>query len=115
MPAARADRKLLRILDANFNRAREGLRVCEDVVRLGYDHRLLTQQLKRLRHGLNRAAGALPVSWRELLDARSSGSDVGRAQPHLTSQREAGIKTLFRVNAQRAKEALRVLEEAARP
>ena len=119
MAAARAarhrvDRKLLRILDANLNRAREGLRVCEDVARLGYDDEEITAGLKRLRHRLNGLVRTLPLSWRDLLAARGSDRDVGRRTPHLTSQRGAGVRALFLVNAQRSKEALRVLEEGAR-
>lgn len=112
--AARVDRKLLRILDANLNRAREGLRVCEDVVRLGYDDPRLTARLKRVRHGVAAAGRRLPVPWRVLLGARASQRDVGRRGGHLTSQRRATVQTLFIVNMQRAKEALRVLEEGCR-
>lgn len=120
----RVDRKLLRILDANLNRAREGLRVCEDVVRLGYNDPELTRRLKRVRHGVTAAGRRLPVPWRALLAARASDRDVGRRTGHLpsprlrqtglTSQRRATVHTLFLVNLQRAKEALRVLEEGSR-
>ncbi|MBI4227534.1 MAG: hypothetical protein HY600_04595 [Candidatus Omnitrophica bacterium] len=112
--AARVDRKLLRILDANLNRAREGLRVCEDVVRLGFNDPVLTARLKRLRHGVAAAARRLPVAWRTLLEARGVERDVGRRGGHLTSQRRGTVRSLFIVNAQRAKEALRVLEEGSR-
>jgi len=112
--AARVDRKLLRILDANLNRAREGLRVCEDVVRLGYDDPVLTVRLKRVRHGVTAAGRRLPVSWRAVLTARGADRDVGRRTGHLTSQRRGTVQTLFIVNMQRAKEALRVLEEGCR-
>ena len=112
--AARVDRKLLRILDANLNRACEGLRVCEDVVRLGYDDPVLTARLKRVRHGVAAAGRRLPVSWRTLLAARGADRDVGRPMGHLTSQRHGTVQTLFLINLQRAKEALRVLEEGCR-
>ena len=112
--AAPIDRKLLRILDANLNRAREGLRVCEDVVRLGYDDPLLTARLKRIRHGVTTAGRRLPVPWRALLAARGADRDVGRPFGQLGSRRGATIRTLFLVNIQRAKEALRVLEEGCR-
>lgn len=114
MARAAVDRKLLRMLDANLNRAKEGLRVCEDVVRLGYDDAELTARLKRVRHGVAAAARRLPVSWRTLLEARGVARDVGRHDGHLTSQRRSTIRTLFIVNIQRAKEALRVLEESCR-
>lgn len=125
------DRRVLRIMDANLNRAREGLRVCEDVVRFGYDDATLALRLKRVRHGVTAACRRLPVSWRTLLAARASDRDVGRRTGHLpsprlrqtglpdrqtglTSPRRATVRTLGLVNLQRAKEALRVLEESGR-
>ena len=46
------DSKLLRLLDANANRAREGLRVVEDYVRFMLDNRGLAADLKDIRHEL---------------------------------------------------------------
>ncbi|MEN6495839.1 MAG: hypothetical protein ABFD16_16275, partial [Thermoguttaceae bacterium] len=43
---------VLRVLDAAWNRAREGLRVVEDYTRFVLDDRHLTEQLKQLRHEL---------------------------------------------------------------
>lgn len=110
----RVDRRLLRILDANLNRAREGLRVCEDVVRFGYDDPALSLRLKRLRHGVTTAGRRLPVPWRALLAARGVARDVGRRTGHLMPPRGRGVPALFLANSQRAKEALRVLEEGCR-
>ena len=39
-----------RILDANFNRAREALRVMEDYARFELNHTRLSSQAKQLRH-----------------------------------------------------------------
>ena len=109
-----ADRRWLRIVDANLNRAREGLRVCEDVARLGYDDPQLTGDLKRVRHEVTAAGRRLPVSWRDLLAARGAERDVGRRFDSLTTPQRGTMQTLFIVNMQRAKEALRVLEESCR-
>ena len=57
--------QILRVLDANINRAREGLRVCEDLVRFclaaptakkpgGRRWRVHIQRLRALRHALGR-------------------------------------------------------------
>lgn len=108
------DRRVLRILDANLNRAREGVRVCEDVARLGYNDAALSVRLKRVRHGVTTAGRRLPVSWRTLLAARDAQHDVGRRAGQIGSRRRATIRTLFVVNMQRSKEALRVLEEGCR-
>ena len=43
--------KLLRIIDANLNRAREGLRVCEDISRFALGDKTATRALKSIRHG----------------------------------------------------------------
>ena len=40
----------LRILDANLNRLREGIRVIEDILRYGFNHKDFALQLKNLRH-----------------------------------------------------------------
>ena len=43
----------LRILDANFNRAREGLRVVEDILRYGKNKEDLFKKIKNIRHRLS--------------------------------------------------------------
>ena len=72
-----ADRRL-RLLDANLNRASEGLRVAEDVSRLHWCLPGFAAELKELRHRLlavgERAAG----SRQALLRARDIEGDVGR-------------------------------------
>ena len=50
-----------RILDANFNRAREAARVLEDYCRFVLDDRILTEEVKSMRHGLGHAASRLPA------------------------------------------------------
>ena len=45
---------MLRLLDANLDRAREGLRVAEDWARFGLDRRDLVEGLKDLRQQLGR-------------------------------------------------------------
>lgn len=103
--------KLLRIMDANFNRAKEGLRVCEDVCRYGLDRRILTKQLKDLRHALTLAFESLNV--KELLVARDIETDVGRGSTVSEFKRES-LGDVFYANAQRVKESLRVLEEVTK-
>ncbi len=103
--------KLLRMVDANFNRAKEGLRVCEDVCRYGFDRKTLTKQLKDLRHGLTSTVESLNI--RELLTARDIQSDVGRGSTVSEFKRES-LQDVFYANAQRVKESLRVLEEVTK-
>ena len=61
--------KILRIIDANFNRIKEGFRVIEDGLRFYYDEKELTEKLKRIRHRfteeiIKRFGNDLPL-WRE--------------------------------------------------
>ena len=51
----------LRIIDANFDRASEGLRVVEEYARFVLDDSGLTDQAKALRHRLISALRSLPT------------------------------------------------------
>ena len=100
--------KLFRIIDANFNRAKEGLRVCEDVCRFVVNDRTKTRQLKKLRHDLTAAVNAL--SLQSLIQSRDIERDVGKKSVSLESKRD-NINDILYANSQRVKESLRVLEE----
>jgi len=99
--------KTYRVIDANLNRAREGLRVCEEVVRFVLDDALLTRRLKRLRH---RITDVLEKSSGTLLKARDSNSDVGRNRVKDLRMRFS-YRDIFLANMERVKESVRVLEE----
>ena len=75
LPDTTAEVDACRIIDANFNRAREAARVLEDHCRFALDDRFLTEQVKELRHGLAEAARKLPQN--ALLAARETLRDVG--------------------------------------
>ena len=62
------DAAIARILDANFNRAREAVRVMEDYARFVLDDPRLSEQAKGLRHGL---AEAIEVELPRIDDTRS--------------------------------------------
>jgi thiamine-phosphate pyrophosphorylase len=104
-------RRIFRVLDANFNRAREALRVLEDLFRLGGDDAPHARRLKALRHGLNDFESELGLGGGELSAFRDAGSDVGRAAP---AKPYGSREELARANARRLQEALRVLEEFGR-
>ncbi len=105
------DKSLYRILDANFNRAKEGLRVCEDLCRYIWDQRTLTRAFKDLRHQLTGIMAGLDTQ--KVLEARHIQGDVGRATIVSESKRD-DIKTVFCANTQRVKESMRVLEEVTK-
>ena len=103
---------LARIIDANVNRAKEGLRVCEEIARFLLNNRLLTLQLKRLRHRIDALVVYLPPK-ELLLRGRRARADVGRPADSYELRRK-GYEDLFFANIQRVKESLRVLEEFAK-
>ena len=98
-----------RIIDANINRAKEGLRVCEEIVRFVLESRQLSARLKKIRHKITFLAESLG-SQDDLLKGRASLKDVGRAILAGELRRE-GLRDIFSANMQRVKESVRVLEE----
>jgi len=102
---------IYRILDANLNRAREGLRVCEDVTRFVLDSEALSKELKALRHGIASALRSMPSGAKRLLEARDSEGDVGKGSKRPSEMKRSGAPDIFTANIQRVKESLRVLEE----
>ena len=105
------DKDVYRIIDANLNRSREGLRVCEEVARFGLSSPRLTKELKSVRHAVSLIAKAHYKKRGSLSCARNSSTDVGRVSRKPSEMRRSGFSDIFTANAQRAKESLRVLEE----
>jgi thiamine-phosphate pyrophosphorylase len=98
-----------RIIDAAANRAREALRVLEDYCRFVLDDRMLTEELKQMRHRLVQALKPLP--WSQLLESRHTQGDVGTTlTAPLEGERES-LAAVVTANAKRLQEALRSLEE----
>lgn len=101
---------VIRIIDANLNRALEGLRVCEEILRFYISTRNPTRRLKDLRHRIVSSTRKLNIPYRMLLESRDSLGDVGRLTSTGETKRE-GLSDIFIANLQRTKESLRVLEE----
>ncbi len=100
--------KILRILDANANRAREGLRVVEDYCRFVLDDAELSGAIKRMRHDVTDQMNAIGTA-SALLGARDSESDVGAREPETNAQ--PAPRDVVMANVKRAQEALRCLED----
>lgn len=99
-----------RLLDANVNRASEGLRVLEDIARFAANDAALSTDLRTMRHSLAELVRSADL---QLLSFRDSTSDVGRE----SGLRVGGQRDLFsviRANAKRVEESMRVIEEVAR-
>lgn len=96
---------LYRILDANLDRAREGLRVIEEWCRFGLEEVALTEQCKHWRQEL--------AQWHhpELRSARNTPDDPGTALTHPQEAIRSSIEQVLQANFARVEEALRVLEE----
>lgn len=96
-----------RIIDANLNRLTEGLRVVEDVVRLGLEDRRLLAGIRKLRTQVGRDARALR---RRVISSRRSETDLGRDDRFDRTKRRS-LEDVLLANFKRAEESARVLEE----
>jgi len=101
-----------RIIDANINRAREGLRVCEEITRFIIENSDLTTGFKSIRHAFKTASQKL-LSVKELLESRDSYGDIGR-DIYANELKRKDYRDIFFANIQRVKESIRVLEEFAK-
>ncbi len=98
-----------RIIDANFNRAREALRVLEEFCRFILNDAVLSERSKRLRHDLCHVMSQLPAV--ELITFRDTPGDVGCG---ITTSSETTRKDSGEVivaAGKRLSEALRCIEE----
>lgn len=111
MPGAVKSRRVLRVADANLNRASEGLRAAEDVLRFCLDRAALSREARLARHAV-RAAGQVLASDVALRRARDARGDVGRRRSTPGTRRGTPGEMLA-ANLRRAQESVRVLEEVA--
>ncbi len=102
--------KLYRVLDANANRAREGLRVVEEYLRLVRGSASFSARVKELRHGITAAMASMGIE-KELIAARESDADVGATDPEGSEGSRADMAHIVTANLRRSQEALRALEE----
>lgn len=94
----------LRLIDANLNRLREGIRVVEDIFRYMYNDKETALKLKSLRH-LARLDNYI-----ELLGTRDVKNDVLRSSIK-SEQNRTDLYSILIANFKRAQESARVLEE----
>jgi thiamine-phosphate pyrophosphorylase len=102
----------LRMIDANANRASEGLRVVEDVCRFYLEDASLSQQFKELRHELSEALHLLSPDL--LAAARDSAADVGTKISTQQETSRASMRSVAIASSKRVEQALRVIEEQAK-
>lgn len=105
---------ILRIIDANVNRATEGLRVAEDIVRFVLDDSKLTSRLKHIRHQLSSSVRRMAGASGESLGIRDVKRDVGAKRTTRSEAKRANILDVFMANIKRAEESIRVFEETSK-
>ncbi len=103
------ERAVYRIIDANFNRAREALRVMEEYCRFAVNSAALSGRAKQLRHELCTAIAQLDSG--ALLAGRDTLGDVGVGQKVEHQLQRTSLSDTFTAAAKRLPEALRALSE----
>ncbi len=122
-----SEREILRILDANLNRAREGMRVVEDLARFVFEDKTLQKKTKALRHKLASlftffpqkrlssflaSRSATRVGRELLIDlGRDALTDVGKNSLPSAEGARATAVDLVQANFSRIEESVRALEE----
>jgi hypothetical protein len=94
----------LRLIDANLNRLREGIRVVEDIFRYIFNDKITASRLKTVRHL------ARIENYSELLESRDIKNDVLKSTTKSEQLRD-NLKAILIANFKRAQESARVLEE----
>lgn len=107
------ERSAYRIIDANFNRAREAIRVMEDYCRFALNSRPLSNRAKETRHQLCSAIARLDAG--RLLAGRDTPGDVGVGQTTESVIGRTDLKDALTAACKRLPEALRVIAETLRP
>lgn len=97
-----------RIIDANLNRASEGLRVIEEIARFILSDAELSARLKTIRHELQKF---FDVEYDILLDSRDTLNDVGCNI--INPDKKESLDSIFKANFKRVEEAFRVLNQYA--
>ncbi|MFC1485234.1 thiamine-phosphate pyrophosphorylase [bacterium] len=98
-------KKILRICDANCNRAKEGLRVVEEYIRFYLNDAILLDEIRKIRHDLGLAITDI---YQDLIKERDIFSDKGL---DFKEKDRDTLKSMIIANSKRAQEAMRVLEE----
>jgi len=101
---AKSDKRVERLIDANINRLREGLRTIEDVARYIMNSHVLSRKLKELRHKVKSVYDPARLSFRDV------ENDVLKESTESEMDRST-LSDILSANFSRAQESSRVLEE----
>jgi len=103
------ERSIYRIIDANFNRAREAARLIEEFCRFALNSTLLTQRAKNLRQNLS--ASIAELNTEKLLASRDTLGDVGVDKSEWNLLKRSDLRDCLTAACKRLPEALRALAE----
>lgn len=92
-----------RILDANINRAAEGMRVLEDIARFSLENKKLCSSIKKCRHELRMQTPEI--------NSRDAQGDVGTTISTKSEGKRDSVHDIALAAGNRCAEALRVIEE----
>ena len=95
-----------RIIDVNVNRVSEALRVIEEISRFFLDDKILSEQLKNMRHKI---CSVYDSYYDSLLNSRDTVNDVGTTI--LNPTEKIDITDIFKANIKRIQQSLRALSE----
>ena len=95
-----------RIIDANINRANEGLRCVEEYARFILNNKEITTKLKNIRHEISLYFN---INYENLIKSRNTIEDVGTNIKNIS--KETKSTSVIIANLKRIQEALRVLSE----
>jgi thiamine-phosphate pyrophosphorylase len=104
----KSEDKIYRVIDVNFNRAREGLRVIEDTMRFIFEDEKFSNELRNLRHKLSNVIRKI---YPNIIQSRDCENDFGKEN---REKRYRSIDNIVIANCKRVQESLRVLEEYSR-
>lgn len=102
-------REVYRILDANFNRAREALRVAEDCGRFAMNDPAVTAMAKHMRSDLKEVLTQMPQD--EMITCRDTPGDIGTEITSPTEPTRTDLADVVRAACKRLSESLRTIEE----
>ena len=102
-------REIYRILDANFNRAREALRVAEDAGRFALNDPAICAMAKNMRSDLCEMLEDMPTT--EMLLSRDTPGDIGTEISSPSEPKRKDFCEVATAALKRLSEALRTIEE----
>jgi len=103
--------KIIRVIDANCNRTREGLRVIEEIGRFFLDNADIFSTVKKMRHEFTDIENEIRKLLPDSIYCRDSENDVGKLYLEELETDRTDILSVAQSNCRRVEEALRVLEE----